>query len=318
MMALAPGITVVIPTYKRTADLNRCLAAIDRQTLQPVEVLITYRSEDEETQAYLARADRPCLGARLILCQQPGVVYALNLAIGAVSSEYFAFTDDDSVPREDWLARIVAHFESDPRAAGVGGKDHVSYSGIWLDGQEPVVGKILWYGQAIGHHHLGAGPARYVDTLKGVNIAFRRAAFETLRLDRRLRGKGAQVGWELGLCLALRARGLELIYDPAVFVQHFPGERPIEENRAFFNPGALSDELFNRTLVTIEFLRTQPWGWARELAYWLFLMVRGTRKSPGLLLLGIGLVTRSPHTWERFKATVTAYRDVWKAAGARL
>ena len=316
MNELTPGITVIIPTFRRVADLDRCLAAIDTQWLKPVEVLITYRGEDVETQAYLARPDRPAPGARLLLCEKPGVVFALNLAIDQVRTEFFAITDDDSIPHPDWLQRIVAHFRGDPLAAGVGGKDHVCADGKWLEGAEPVVGKVLWYGRAIGHHHLGVGEARYVDLLKGVNMAFRTEMFGNLRLDWRLRGKGAQVGWELGLSLALVAKGYKLIYDPQVLVEHFPGVRPIEEDRAYFNPVSHGDEIFNRTLILMEFLATRRWGRLRQTALLSYQGLRGTRRAPGLLLLGIGLLTRYPKTWARFKATFAAYRDALKSVGS--
>ena len=313
MTELAPGITVIVPTFKRTVDLDRCLSAIDAQLLKPAEVLITYRAEDDETREYLARVDRPCGQAQLLLCERPGVVFALTVAIDAVRTELFAITDDDSIPHPDWLQRISAHFEADPAAAGVGGKDHVCADGRWLEGAEPVVGIVLWYGQVIGHHHLGVGPARYVDTLKGVNLAFRTSSFGKLRPDTRLRGKGAQVGWEMHLCFSLRAQGMKLIYDPAVLVEHFPGVRPIEENRAYFNPVSHGDEIFNRTLVVVEYLGTQRWGWLRQTALMTYLTLRGSRKAPGLLLLAVGLATRYPNTWGRFQATFAAYRDALAA-----
>jgi glycosyltransferase involved in cell wall biosynthesis len=313
MTGYLPGITVIIPTYKRVADLARCLAAIDAQELKPAEVLITYRAEDEETTAYLARADRPAPDAHLLLCEKPGVVYALSKAIDTVRTEFFAITDDDAIPHPDWLARMVAHFQADPSAAGVGGKDHVCADGKWLEGAEPVVGKVLWHGHVIGHHHLGVGPARYVHTLKGVNLAFRTASFGSLRLDPRLRGKGAQVGWEMHLTLTLIAQGHKLIYDPAVLVEHFPGVRPIEENRAYFNPVSHGDEVFNRTLIVMEFLRTQRLGRLRQAALLAYQGLRGSRKAPGLLLVVIGLLTRYPNTWARFKATFAAYRDALAA-----
>ena len=100
---MIPGITVIVPTFKRPVDLDRCLAALDRQRLQPAEILITYRPEDEATQAYLARRDRPGLSARLILCDRPGQVYAMTVAIDQVHSEFLAFTDDDAAPQPEWL-----------------------------------------------------------------------------------------------------------------------------------------------------------------------------------------------------------------------
>ncbi len=316
MADLLPGISVIVPTYKRVADLDRCLTAIDSQLCAPAEVLITYRAEDAETCAYLARTDRPALGARLLVCQKPGVVYALTIAFDAVRTELFAITDDDSIPHPDWLQKITAHFASDPALVGLGGKDHVCADGKWLEGAEPVVGKVLWHGHVIGHHHLGVGPARPVETLKGVNIAFRTAAFGDLRPDARLRGKGAQVGWEMDLTLQLVARGCKLVYDPAVLVEHIPGIRPMEENRAYFNPVSHGDEIFNRTLVVMEFLGTQPLGWLRQIALLAYLGFRGTRKAPGLLLLGIGLLTRYPNTWARFQTTVAAIRDALAAVGS--
>jgi glycosyltransferase involved in cell wall biosynthesis len=309
MADFLPGITVIIPTYRRTADLDRCLTAIDAQLLQPAEVLITYRAEDEETCVYLARKDRPLPGARLILCEKPGVVYALSAAIDAVKTEFFAITDDDAIPHSDWLERIVAHFQADPNLAGVGGKDHVCADGKWLEGAEPLVGKILWYGHPIGNHHLGFGPPRQVQALKGVNIAFRSSTFGPLRLDRRLRGKGAQAGWEMGLTLTLIAQGQKLIYDPQILVEHFPGVRPIEEDRAYFNPVSQGDEVYNRMLIVMEFLGTQRWGRLRQAGLIAFQGLRGTRKAPGLLLMLLGLLTRYPNTWARFKTALVANLD---------
>ena len=309
MSAFTPGISVIIPTFKRTAELDRCLAAIDAQLLKPVEVLITYRQEDEETRAYLAHGDRAGLGARLILCHKPGVVHALTVAMDAVRSEFFAITDDDSVAPPDWLEKIMAHFRANPEVAGVGGKDHVCAGGEWFEGAEPVVGKVLWYGGVIGHHHLGVGPPRYVETLKGVNLAFRSSAIGNLRPDPRLRGQGAQVGWEMHLTLSLVAQGYKLIYDPAVLVDHFPGKRPMDEDRAQFNPVSHGDETFNRTLILMDFLATQRWGRLRQAAMLSYLGLRGWRRAPGLMLLVYGLLTGYPDTWARFKATFSAYRD---------
>jgi glycosyltransferase involved in cell wall biosynthesis len=307
---LSPGITVIVPTFKRPVDLDRCLAALDRQRMKPAEILITYRAEDEATQAYLARQDRPGLSARLILCDRPGQVYAMTVAIDHVQSEFLAFTDDDAAPQPDWLERIQTHFDADPNIAGVGGKDHVCAGGEWFDHRaEPVVGRVRWNGTAIGNHHFGIGPARYVESLKGVNMAFRRSALGDLRPDSRLRGAGAQVGSDMHLSLSLVARGYKLVYDPLVLVDHYPAPRPVDEDRAAFHPEAHRNEVFNRTLIVLDFLATQRWGALRRLAFLTYNGVRGTRKSPGLVLLIYGLLTGYPDTWARFKATFSAYRD---------
>lgn len=314
MSSYAPGITVIVPTYKRVADLDRCLAGLELQTLQPTELLLCYREDDTETVEYLARKDRHGLAARLILCDKPGQVYALSTAIDATRTDLLAITDDDSIPKPDWLERMVAHFESDPRVAGVGGRDYVFEHGHWLEGERQVVGIVRWYGQAVGNHHLGVGPARPVHTLKGVNMGYRKSALGDIRPDTRLRGKGAQVGNDMQLSLQLVAKGYTLIYDPAVLVHHYPGLRPLEEDRAYFNPGSHFDEIYNRTLISLEFLKTQPLGRLRQLTLLLFLVLRGTRKAPGLLMLAVDLATRYPNGWARFRTTFAAYGAALMAA----
>ena len=313
MSALTSGITVIVPTYKRPMDLDRCLAAIDRQTLKPVEVLVTYREEDEVTCAYLARTDRPGLSARLVRCDKPGQVYAMTIAIDQVRTEFFSFTDDDAAPHPDWLERIVAHFRSDPNVAGVGGKDYIYAGGRWFEGEAPVVGRVCWNGLTIGNHHLGAGPARFVDSLKGANMSFRRSAVGDLRPDSRLRGKGAQVGSDMHMSLSLVARGYKLVYDPLVLVDHFAGERPLEEHRVKVNTESLGNAVFNHALIILEYLGTQRWGWLRRLAFLVAQGVRGSRKGPGLAFLAYGLLTGYPHTWSLFKAKFAALRQAVRA-----
>ena len=46
-------IAIVIPTYRRPKDLQRCLTALETQTQQADEVLVVVRNNDEETQAFL-------------------------------------------------------------------------------------------------------------------------------------------------------------------------------------------------------------------------------------------------------------------------
>ena len=144
--------------------------------------------------------------------------------------------------------------------------------------------------KTIGNHHLGVGPARPVQILKGVNMSYRKSALGDLRPDVRLRGKGAQVGNDMQLSLQLAAKGFTLIYDPAVLVDHFPGMRPIEEDRAYFNPGSHYDEIYNKTLILLGYLKTQPSGWLRQMVFVLSMALMGTRKAPGLLMLAVDLV----------------------------
>ena len=45
----------------------------------------------------------------------------------------------------------------------------VDATGLLQDGPERQVGRVAWYGRCLSYHHLGTGPAREVDFLKGAD-----------------------------------------------------------------------------------------------------------------------------------------------------
>ncbi|RMF68041.1 MAG: glycosyltransferase, partial [Cyanobacteria bacterium J069] len=222
-------LTVIIPTYCRTNDLRRCLAALMQQVRPPDEVVVVVRDTDRDTWDFLndfLSAHRPkSLAVRTVSVSEPGVVAAMNLGLAAAQGDVVCFTDDDAAPHADWLQRIEAHFLADPNLGGLGGRDRVQHLPESLVGRPCTVGKLQWFGRPIGNHHLGLGAARPVDFLKGVNMSVRRAAIAHRRFDTRMRGTGAQVHFELAFSLALRRAGWTLVYDPAVLVDHYPAPR---------------------------------------------------------------------------------------------
>lgn len=272
------NVSVVIPTYRRSHDLQRCLEALQKQIRQADEVLLIIRDTDTETWSWLAAFDRDRLPLRTATVQVPGVVAAMNVGLETAVGDIITFTDDDAAPHTDWLARIETYFLSDPQIGGVGGRDWV-YHGTWLeDGARQVVGKVQWFGRVIGNHHIGIGHAREVDVLKGVNMSFRRAAVQDLRFDPRMRGTGAQVHFELGFSLAVRQQGWQLIYDPEIAVDHFRGQRFDEDQRDQFNALALSNAVHNETLALLDYFSTY-----KRLVFMIWAVLIGTRIAPGFL-----------------------------------
>ena len=218
-------ISVVIPTYCRPKDLQHCLDALKKQARAPDEVLVVVRDNDAKTWAMLEDISLGHLTLRAVAVTTPGYAAALNAGLDATRGDIITFTDDDTAPRPDWLARIENHFQADPRVGRVGGRDWVR-EGDWVhDEARVVVGKVQWFGRMVDNHHLGVGRPREVDTLKGANMSFRRAAVEGIRFDERLRGTGAQPRADYAFCLVVKRAGWRLIYDPAVAVDHYPAPR---------------------------------------------------------------------------------------------
>jgi cellulose synthase/poly-beta-1,6-N-acetylglucosamine synthase-like glycosyltransferase len=272
-------LSVLVPTYRRPADLARCLIALQRQMKKPDEVIVVARPEDDATHERLADpAVRGTLPLRVALIEVPGQVAALNRGLDAASGDVIAITDDDAAPRPDWLQRIAAAFKLDPQLGALGGRDWVHERGRVLDGERMQVGKILPSGKIIGNHHLGVGSAREVDMLKGANMSYRRAAIAGLRFDERLRGAGAQVHNDMAFSMGVKRAGWKLVYDPHVAVDHYPAERFDDNKRDVQTMAAVRNAAYNLHLVLREHLPPLK----RETAWWWYTLV-GTRVYPGLV-----------------------------------
>jgi len=279
-------VSVLVPSYRRPKDLARCLAALVAQTLKPDRVIVVTRANDFET-LEVAKSSDAKLPVELVEVSTPGQVHALNAGLARCPAGIVAITDDDAAPRPDWLRRIRSHFDADRKVGGVGGRDWVHEQGGVLDGEKHLVGRFLWFGRMVGNHHLGAGPAREVDFLKGANCSFRIAAIGPIGFDARLRGAGAQVHNDLTASLAVKRAGWKLIYDPMVAVDHFPSQRFDEDKRHQFDANAAANRNHNFRLAIASGL--PPY---RRLAVLFWLCLVGSKSDPGVLLISLMFLKR--------------------------
>ncbi|HEX9484541.1 MAG TPA: glycosyltransferase [Gemmatimonadaceae bacterium] len=299
--------TVVVPTYRRSADLTRCLAAIRLQTRAPDAVIVTVRADDADSAAVVSALSPSWPALKHVTVARPGVVAAMNAALDAAGGDVLAFTDDDAEPEAEWLERLLAVFEMDPCVAGVGGRDVQEGA----DPRASDVGRLQWFGRTIGNHHVGIGSARHVDVLKGVCCAFRLSPLRDIRFDERLRGTGAQVHWELALCLSMRRKGWILVYDPAIRVLHHVGARHDADqlHRGRFDVEPHENAVFNETLAIAEHL---PMLHRAVFRVWSLLV--GTAAEPGVLQVPRIALREGRTSLTRFAATQGARAQGFRAA----
>lgn len=112
-------LSVIVPTYRRTMELRRCLVGLEQQRVRPLEVLVVARKSDSATLALLDEYGRTTdLPLRILTIDRPGVVAALNLALDNAHGDFVAMTDDDAVPRPDWIERLRRRFRCFQMRAG--------------------------------------------------------------------------------------------------------------------------------------------------------------------------------------------------------
>jgi GT2 family glycosyltransferase len=105
----AASVSVVIPTHGRPALLRRCLAALLEQDYPPAALEIVVVEDGGPAGAErVARelSDAP-VPVRYLPVPRGGPAAARNAGWRAASGELIAFTDDDTIPRHDWIRRGV-------------------------------------------------------------------------------------------------------------------------------------------------------------------------------------------------------------------
>jgi glycosyltransferase involved in cell wall biosynthesis len=158
----------VVPTRNRPDSLLRCLAALQAQSYEPLEVIVVDDgSEDGAEVATVVNAHR----ARLVRGQGRGPAAARNLGVREASGDFLCFTDDDCEPEPQWVDALVSRLRA--------GADAVA-------GATLSVGSALATASELAAHAPSAvapPPGSDVAFAPTNNLACRRRAFDATPFD---------------------------------------------------------------------------------------------------------------------------------------
>jgi glycosyltransferase involved in cell wall biosynthesis len=117
-----PSFSVVIPSWERPQQLERCLTALAGLDYprERFEVIVV----DDGSRSPIAERFRPCefdLRLKWLRQDNAGPAAARNLGVQHASGDYLAFTDDDCTPEPQWLRQLAVTFAESPEAL-VGGR----------------------------------------------------------------------------------------------------------------------------------------------------------------------------------------------------
>jgi GT2 family glycosyltransferase len=295
-------VSLIIPTLRRPEHLERCLASLAHQTLKPTDVLVGIRADDNSNDEVLKRFQGQ-LPLRRVEAKGVGVIGSMESCLRQASGDYVGLLDDDIELPPEWIERMVEHIFGHPHVYASGGRDMLQ-DHPEMRRTEPVtedVGRFHWFGRITGNHHRGGGKPRKVDILRGSNFMLRGEFLREVGFETDLRGKGAQVNWELALALQARQRGAKFVYDPEVRIIHHVGPRFDSDSihRGGFDFAATVDIAFNESLVVLKHAR----GLFRITAI-LWQALVGSAISPGVLHVCRQLLSNRSHLPDRLAATV--------------
>ncbi len=183
------SVSVVIPARDDAPALERCLSALERQTVAPLEVVVVDNGSRDAT-AEVARRH----GARVVDEPRAGIPMAAAAGYDAAHGDLIARLDADSLPGPDWLERVTAAM-ADPRRDAV--------TGVGSFYELPRTGRLVsavylgaYYGLcylALGHH-----------ALWGSSMAVRRSSWLAVRAA--VHDDDAELHDDLDLAFALGPR----------------------------------------------------------------------------------------------------------------
>ncbi len=294
--------TVLIPSYRRGPALLDCLQGVINCTRPPDEIIIVLRDTDSESHDLVNDWLTGCPHAQLfkVVDVTPrGQIAAMNRGLEVASGDVIVFTDDDAIPRPDWLDRILRHYDAQ-EVGGAGGRDVVHHGQNTVVCHAKTAGILTWYGKVIGNHHCQIpGKARPVDHIKGVNMSFRRE--HIMPFDPGIWGPHFN---DTDQALAVSTRGFRLIFDPEAVVDHYPTVRPDNPSgRDMSDPRQIFLDAHDHCYLLMKY---RP---GILTALWLpYLILIGDRNCPGLARFIFEAITFRRDAWRRFVSAISGTR----------
>jgi len=204
-------ISIIIPTYNREEILPRTVELILKENFPGCELILIHQKPhlSAKFQEFLKRMENRI---RYFSVDWASVTKACNFGVKKARGEIILMLDDDIIPHPNLISAHLKNYE-DPKTGAVAGKILVPHPVKFPEH----VGRIGGLGP--GHESFLASQRQYVETGRGANMSFRRAAFhEVGGFDNNFIGNAHR--FESDFCFRLRRSGYLIVYDPEAVVQH--------------------------------------------------------------------------------------------------
>lgn len=169
-------LTILMATYNGAGTLPRVLASY--RALQPppggYRLVVVDNASTDDTAALL-RDHSASLPMVVLQCPVRGKNHALNFGLTAVQGDLVVFTDDDTLPRPDWLVHLAAAAKDQGEYDLFGGHITADWPGPCPPWIPRLVNLAATYG--ITPHSQPSGPIAAAQ-IWGANMAVRRCVFE--------------------------------------------------------------------------------------------------------------------------------------------
>ena len=119
-------VSIVIPTYNRAEDLDKCLNSIIIQTILPKEIIIVDDSNNDEIENLIDQRIKEFNEKNIILKyirneKERSIAIARNIGIENSKGNVILFLDSDVILEEDYIKEMLKVYKQKQNAIGVQG-----------------------------------------------------------------------------------------------------------------------------------------------------------------------------------------------------
>jgi glucosyl-dolichyl phosphate glucuronosyltransferase len=219
-----PFISCIICTYNRERFLHSSIESLVSQTLSKdlFEVIIVNNNSTDNTDTIarsLIEKYNETVNFKYVIESKQGLSHARNRGIEETNGEYICYIDDDAIASLDFLKNIVDFFESNPNAAGVGGKiipEYVDGKPAWMNHfMEGLVSKVD-NGEEIFEYNGSKFPI-------GCNMTYKKSVLLEIGMfdpDLGRKGNSGEASEEKDVFFKIYNKGYKVYYLPNIPVKH--------------------------------------------------------------------------------------------------
>lgn len=204
---MSPGLSIIIPTFKRKDSLLRLLQALLAQKEVVPEIIVV----DQNPVGFLQEILPAAPAIRHLILPKPNASDARNSGFLASSGEIILFIDDDLIPEADFCIRALELFQSYPAVE--------CFSPLVYNMEGPDIALQQAKTKSIGSLDESSGIFAMTDTISAA-IFFRREYYRRTGGFDPMLFEFAKTAEDQEFFLRMRKRKMTLYFVPAISVYH--------------------------------------------------------------------------------------------------
>ncbi len=223
--------TVIIPNYNGLKFMDRCMAALERQTYTSFCVLIVDNGSTDGSAEYIKELEKnqPCkfkVTARL-LSENTGFSGAVNAGIAEADTEYVVLLNNDTEARENYLRELIAGFDRKENGciAAVSPKMIQLYHKELLDDAGDGYNLLGWaFQRGVGQPATASkfNERKQIFSACAGAAAYRKDVLEEVKLGEGIYFDPLHFAYleDLDISFRMRIHGYSIIYEPEAEIYH--------------------------------------------------------------------------------------------------